>query len=103
MLEVSTSVAALSFLVGFLVGSTYARHRIYERLLKSNDPQSWDAAHRIHVPNKVSCNEDSDCYPPTPTRLKALCPLQDTVKMDNPADGGVKRLPKSDDKKIPPR
>jgi hypothetical protein len=89
--ELLLCVAVASFCIGMALGMFIERFRIYNHLLKSNDPQSWTAAHKVRVPTKDTRDEDSDLYPPTPTRLHAINPLratkstvaseQETVKM----------------------
>lgn len=79
-----------SFITGIPVGMWIERFIIYDRLLKSTNPESWTAAHKVRVPGKKVSDEDedSDVYPPTPTHLRALRPRtpteasqRDTVKM----------------------
>ena len=64
-----------SFTIGLLVGVHYGRRQerlaLYDRLLSSTNPESWNAA--IHVSQRITAQEvastqDSDQYSPTPVR-----------------------------------
>lgn len=70
------SICVGASIIGFVVGRWYERYRIYKRLLASNDPENWTAAHRLEKPERESHSEDSDVYAPTPTKLSALIPTK---------------------------
>ena len=80
------SLYLLAFSCGVFLGRWFERYRLLDRLLRSSDPENWTAAHRVQSPKRPSKDEDdSDFYPPTPTRLKVIDPLKETVKQPKPS------------------
>lgn len=68
------AIVLFATLLGFFFGRWFERTHITYDLLASRDPGDWSSAHRIVRGrrsarfNSPGTDEDSDAYPPTPSR-----------------------------------